>query len=494
MLEDLAVGIEQSALAAQFFESGVRDFVKGVELVEGFDEEGTAAAGGVEDAEAFEHILPGFPELDEHLALRFVERGEIVNAGIGQRLARGGGGGGFLGFPQGFETAGDDGAERLLDDVAGDERRGVKGSLLFPPGLGVLVGGGQLAALDVLADALEVGDGLLEDVAEDVHVDDGADFLGQVALRDLAGGAEVVSRKIAEQGADVVRNQQGIEAIIVGEKAAVVGGDFQPCVPLVHGAKEAAEVVPDGLGVVGIAVVEGTAHGLLRQQAAVLAERAEQDAVQQFLRTAEDFLRQDGWILRAEPGEDGLPEVRLKGVELVGDLAPDGFGFAEQLLEMALAGFRHHAGGTEQEYEALEQTGIAGKPDGVEALVGLLVRALVIEPGFPHGGDDDPVAGEIDGVAVTLIDCGHLAPAEGDFERVASALALDGDDEFGLVVSVVSEHGIRPLPVHLHDIFPGHGVGVTGTDGAGVAKQRAKDVSQEIGQELLFIELVRSAG
>jgi hypothetical protein len=29
-----------------------------------------------------------------------------------------------------------------------------------------------------------------------------------------------------------------------------------------------------------------------------------------------------------------------------------------------------------------------------------LVGALVIEPDFPHGGDEDPVTGEIDGVAV----------------------------------------------------------------------------------------------
>ena len=44
-------------------------------------------------------------------------------------------------------------AERLLDDVASDEGRGVERTFLFPPGLGVLAGGGLAATLEVLADA-----------------------------------------------------------------------------------------------------------------------------------------------------------------------------------------------------------------------------------------------------------------------------------------------------------------------------------------------------
>ena len=42
-------------------------------MIEGFDEEGTAAAGGIEDAEAFEFLLPGFPELNEGFFLRLVQ-------------------------------------------------------------------------------------------------------------------------------------------------------------------------------------------------------------------------------------------------------------------------------------------------------------------------------------------------------------------------------------------------------------------------------------
>jgi len=38
-----------------------------------------------------------------------------------------------------------------------------------------------------------------------------------------------------------------------------------------------------------------------------------------------------------------------------------------------------------------------------KAFEGALVRPFVIEPGLPDGGDDDPIAGEIDGVKVALV-------------------------------------------------------------------------------------------
>jgi hypothetical protein len=70
-LENLPVEIEEGALAAQFFQAGVGGFIEGVELVEGLDEERAAAAGQVENAEALQRFLPGFPEADEGFALRF---------------------------------------------------------------------------------------------------------------------------------------------------------------------------------------------------------------------------------------------------------------------------------------------------------------------------------------------------------------------------------------------------------------------------------------
>ena len=44
---------------------GVGQVIDGVELVEGFDENCAAAAGWVENTEALQFLLPGFPEADD---------------------------------------------------------------------------------------------------------------------------------------------------------------------------------------------------------------------------------------------------------------------------------------------------------------------------------------------------------------------------------------------------------------------------------------------
>jgi hypothetical protein len=85
VLEDLAVEIEEGAVAAQLLQAGIGDFVMGVELIEGLDEKRTAAAGGIEDAQGLERLLPLLPEADEGLALRLIERGEVV--GVRDRRA-----------------------------------------------------------------------------------------------------------------------------------------------------------------------------------------------------------------------------------------------------------------------------------------------------------------------------------------------------------------------------------------------------------------------
>jgi hypothetical protein len=87
--------VAEVALAAEFLQPGVGEFIDGVELVEGFDENRAAAAGRVEDAETLKFLLPGFPEANEGLALRLVEGGQVVGIGIGQGLAGGAGGGAF---------------------------------------------------------------------------------------------------------------------------------------------------------------------------------------------------------------------------------------------------------------------------------------------------------------------------------------------------------------------------------------------------------------
>jgi hypothetical protein len=97
-----------------------------VELVEGFDEDRAAAAGRVEDAEALEFLLPGFPETDEGFALRIVEGGEVVGVGVSQGFAGGAGGFGFVLAAEGFKALFQHAAQRLLDQVAGDEGGGYR--------------------------------------------------------------------------------------------------------------------------------------------------------------------------------------------------------------------------------------------------------------------------------------------------------------------------------------------------------------------------------
>ena len=102
-----------------------------MELVEGFDENRAAAAGRVENAQALEFLLPGFPEADEGLALGVVEGGQVVGVGIGQGLAGGAGGFGLVLAAERFEALLQHAAQRLLDQVAGDEGGGIDRAFLF---------------------------------------------------------------------------------------------------------------------------------------------------------------------------------------------------------------------------------------------------------------------------------------------------------------------------------------------------------------------------
>jgi hypothetical protein len=73
----------------------------------------------------------------------------------------------------------------------------------------------------------EVGDGLLENVAEDVHVNDRPDFGVLVRVGHFARGPVIVIAEVLEMGADLVRHLEGVQRRIGGEEAAIVGGDVQ---------------------------------------------------------------------------------------------------------------------------------------------------------------------------------------------------------------------------------------------------------------------------
>ncbi len=148
----------------------------------------------------------------------------------------------------------------------------------------------------------------------------------------------------------------------------------------------------------------------------------------------------------------------------------------------------------EQEHEAFEQGLIGSQPDGLEAFVGVLRRAFVIQARFPHGGDDDPVAREVDGVAIGLVHGGHAPPGKRMVQRITGALAFKGRHELRLALLETAQHGIGNLAVHLDVPFTGKGEGVWRFGGTGVAQQAAKDVSEEIRQQGGFLEVVRAAG
>lgn len=80
---------------------------------------------------------------------------------------------------------------------------------------------------------------------------------------------------------------------------------------------------------------EGAGDGFGREEVPVLAEGAEEDAVGELLGEAEDFLGIGGWVV--------LPEVGVFRVELVGELAANGLGAAQEFVEMEGARVRDHA-------------------------------------------------------------------------------------------------------------------------------------------------------
>jgi len=134
VLEDLPVEVEEGALAAQFLQPGVGGFIEGVELVEGLDEERAAAAGRVENSEALERLLPRLPEADEGVALRFVERGQVRRRlGSASDLRAVPAASASCCWRNASKAVLQHAAQRLADDVAGDESGGIDCAFLLAP-------------------------------------------------------------------------------------------------------------------------------------------------------------------------------------------------------------------------------------------------------------------------------------------------------------------------------------------------------------------------
>ncbi len=280
---------------------------------------------------------------------------------------------------------------------------------------------------------------------------------------------------------DLVRHLEGVERRVQGEEPAVIGGDIQSGVALVDGIEQAAKVLPDGFRVVRIAMFEGVFERFCRQQATVLAEGAEENAVQKSLCAAENFLGWNRGVIAAEPGEHSLADIRVLRVELNGEFTPNRFGGSEEFVEMALSTGGNDALRAEQENEAFEEDRIGGEARGFEAFVRVLLGTFVVQARFAHGGDDDPVAGEIDGVTVGLVHGRHAAACEGAVERIATAFAFDHHDEIVRAFPEPAEYGVGDFTVDFDVAFAGEGESITWSRRACVIKEPTENVGEEIG-------------
>ncbi len=246
-VEDFAVDVEEVGVAGDGLDLFVDLPVLGVEHIEGSNEKSAGAAGGVEDADFAEGLTPGVPEKKlsqaggvAHLDVLFLGR----RGGAVTHFARCGFGvevGGAHGFAAVVQVA----AEGLLDDEGGDAVGRVDDALFFALAADAAAGGGfflQRPEIEIFAAGqfvkfFEVGDGLLEDVAEDVNAD---------------LGGEVVFAERLEQSTGVVRQNQAVENGVGAKQTAVVGGNVQRRIAFVDEAEQSLEVFPNWLGVEGV--------------------------------------------------------------------------------------------------------------------------------------------------------------------------------------------------------------------------------------------------
>ena len=182
-----------------------------------------------------------------------------------------------------LEAIGQDTAQRLLDDVPRDEGGRVERALFLAAGLVLFLASRFDKAVQFVADLFQVGDRLLENVAEDFDVDQRGMTIRIGLGGDFGGRSIFVFAQIAKVGTDRVRHLQAVDQRVVSKQPAVVLRDFQMVVADVDRMEQASEVFPDRSRVVRIAVFERLALRVVGQQAAVFAKRGEQNTVEQFL-------------------------------------------------------------------------------------------------------------------------------------------------------------------------------------------------------------------
>src|SRR5690606_27587652 len=198
----------------------------------------------------------------------------------------------------------------------------------------------NLAGFDFLAKLLEIGDGLLKDVAKYFHIDDGGTAVLDGVFLDRLGidGAELIGCQLLECGTDFIGYDQRFEQCVRREQPSVVLRHAQRWVSLIDGAEQATEVFPAGTWMVGIDIVMRISNGIRRQQATIFSEGTEEYPVQELLRCGEDVLRIDGGVQLRQPVKDLATDVGVLEIEIPGDIVANDARLLEDVIEVTSSG------------------------------------------------------------------------------------------------------------------------------------------------------------
>ena len=311
----------------------------------------------------------------------------------------------------------------------------------------------------------------------------------------LAGGGRQGYESSLPRGSEVGLGHVHLGKEVAQEYYVRAHAAGQGCGPeSPYGIALATEVLPNGPRVERVLMLESPAQDGIGEQAPVLAKCGEQHTVQDLLRGGKNGVAGFAGVDLAQRLKGFLPHVGIADVEILGQLLADLLGGGEQVVQMAAAMLRDDTLCAQEEDQLLEQRFVVGQFLGIEPLVGMLVASLAVEAGLANRRDDDPVAREVDGVAIALIHGRHATTGKGAVERVERSLALQGDDEPLVAVAEVAQHGVGELAVHLDVLFAGYGVPFGIVGGTGVIQHAAEHVVEEVAQDFLFLEPVGLAG
>src|SRR5207249_7734712 len=121
---------------------------------------------------------------------------------------------------------------RLADDVAGDEGRSVKGAFLFSARLGYRFFFSK-PSFQPIAHPLQVANRLLEDMTQNIHVDELGRGRGFRFLGGLPGWPIIVGGQPCKRFANLVRDFESLQELVMLEQAPVVLRDLQAWIALV---------------------------------------------------------------------------------------------------------------------------------------------------------------------------------------------------------------------------------------------------------------------